>query len=87
MSNIIEIPNVRFDANNKIYYENDTQLINLDNISTVEPRYYAVDPNKIAKYDIYFSKDVYTYTSENGYKLIKEYISKKEKNINNYEKI
>ena len=78
MSNVIEIPSLGYDNENKIYYECGSQLINIDNISIVEPRYYT-NTGDISRYIIHFSKDVYTYTNQRGYDLIKLYIKKNEK--------
>ena len=78
MSNIIEIPSLGYDDNNSIYYEDGTQLINVDTISIVEPRYFS-NGNGLSRYIIHFSKDVYTYTNQRGYDLIKLSIKKNEK--------
>lgn len=74
MSNIIEIPSLGYDDNNSIYYEEDTQLINVDNISIVEPKYF--NNGTISRYIIHFSKDIYTSTNKKGYDLIKNFSNK-----------
>lgn len=76
MSNIIEIPSLGYDDENKIYYECGSQLINIDNISIVEPRYYT-NTGDLSRYIIHFFKDVYTYTNQRGYDLIKLFERKK----------
>jgi len=78
MSNIIEIPSLAYDDVNKIYYEEGNQLINVDTISIVEPRYFT-NGTGLSRYVIHFTKDIYTYTNQRGYDLIKLAIKKNEK--------
>lgn len=75
MSNIIEIPNLVYSADKQAYYEEDTQLINVDNISIVEPKYFS--NGTISRYIIHFSRDIYTYTNKKGYDLIKNFENEK----------
>lgn len=74
MSNIIEIPNLTYDTKNEVYREDGNQLINLDNISIVEPRFY--NNGNLSRFMIYFSKDTYTHTNQRGYDLIKNFSNK-----------
>lgn len=79
MSNIIEIPHVEYNEPHKAYIEIGKNLINIDNVILVEPRFFSdktqSNYGELSRYIVCFSKDVYTYTNKEGYELISRYIN------------
>ena len=79
INGIIEIPALGYNSTTEEYFEDGVMLINVNNITYAEPRYYR--NGNLAKYIIVFvGKDNYTYTNQKGYDLIKNSM------IRNYEK-